>query len=216
MNLIDNALHEYATHFSSQEPIFLQELYRETHLKVLMPHMISGYQQGLFLQLLVKLTGAKSILEIGTFTGYSGICMALGLPPNGELHTVEVNEELEEIIQRYVRKAQVENLFHLHIGNAIEIIPTFAQTFDMVFIDADKKNYATYYDLVFPKVKIGGLIIADNVLWSGKVALPIAQHDKETANIHAFNQKILNDSRVQNMLLPLRDGLMIALKIKSC
>ncbi|MCS7005499.1 MAG: class I SAM-dependent methyltransferase [Cytophagales bacterium] len=215
MNLIQPEIDAYATAFSMPEPEVLKELHRQTYLKTLMPQMISSWQQGLFLQFLVKITRAKQVLEIGTFTGYSGICMAMGLPADGLLHSIEINEELEEMVLKYVQKANVAHCFRLYIGHALDIIPTFTQSFDMVFIDADKKNYSSYYDLIFPKVKVGGLIIADNVLWSGKVLKHPSQHDKDTASLHQFNQKILSDNRVENLLLPLRDGLMIMRKIQE-
>jgi predicted O-methyltransferase YrrM len=153
------------------------------------------------------------ILEIGTYTGYSAICMAQGLTNDGILHTIDVNDELEPLIKEYVEKSNLSKKIKLHIGKALEIIPQLDDTFDLVFIDADKENYANYYDLVFDKVRPGGLIIADNVLWSGKVTMPESEMDEETLGLHRYNQKVLNDARVDNTLLPVRDGLMMAIKL---
>lgn len=188
----------------------LYELERETHLKTLAPQMISGHLQGQFLILISQLLQPKSILEIGTFTGYAAICMAQGLAEGGVLHTIEPNRELEHIIRKYMAKAGLEDKIQLHIGRGEEIIPTLDAYFDLVFIDAGKQQNAFFYDLIFNKVNKGGLIIIDNVLWSGKVITEAK--DPDTNVIRAFNEKIHHDTRVENIMLPIRDGLLIARK----
>jgi predicted O-methyltransferase YrrM len=211
MNLIDPAIETYAQRFTSEESTVLQQLSRRTHLEVLMPQMLSGNLQGSFLSLLSKLMQPENILEIGTFTGYSAICLAQGLSPKGHLHTLECNEELEGIILDNFRAAGLSEKITLHIGDAAVGIASLPQIWDMVFIDADKVNYALYFDLVIDKVRSGGLIVADNVLWSGKVIDHTCQ-DKDTVALRAFVDKVHQDTRVENLLLPLRDGLMLALK----
>ncbi|HRN95126.1 MAG: O-methyltransferase [Chitinophagales bacterium] len=211
MELISDKINEYIENNSSPEDAVLAKLNRETYLKVQMPQMLSGNIQGKFLEMISQMLQPKRILEIGTFTGYSGICLAKGLPKDGVLHTIDVNEELGELVSKYVAEASLESKIVLHHGNATQIIPTLNETFDLVFIDADKQNYCNYFDLVVDKVRSGGFIVADNVLWSGKVAEE--KHDKDTAALHAYNQKVLNDSRVENFILPLRDGLNIARKL---
>ncbi len=173
--------------------------------------MLSGRLQGQLLSLLSKIIAPRTILEIGTFTGYSAICLAQGLRPNGQLHTIELDDELEGIIQKYLRQANLQQQVKVLFGDARTIIPTLPDTFDLVFIDADKAGYAEYYDLVINKIPSGGVILADNVLWKGKVVAD-APHDKKTAVIDAFNKKILADERVENILLPLRDGIMMIRK----
>jgi caffeoyl-CoA O-methyltransferase len=212
MNLIQKDIEDYALKNSDPELDVLYRLNRETHIKMTMPQMLSGHMQGLLLQMFSKMIQPKNILEIGTFTGYSAICLAQGLQEGGMLHTIDVNEEFKEIILRHVELANLKSKIRLHIGPAVNILPTLNEPFDLVFIDADKENYSTYYDMVFPKVKQGGYIIADNVLWSGKILNPPMKMDVETKSISEYNFKINNDSRVENMLLPLRDGLMIARK----
>lgn len=210
MHLVSQALETYVEQFSSPEDEVLRELSRETHLKIQMPQMVSGHIQGQVLQFISQLLQPKRILEIGTFTGYSAICLAKGLTPDGLLHTIDINEELQPMCARYFEKAGVANKIKHHAGNAKEIIPTLNETFDLVFIDADKINYSAYYDLVFDKVRLGGYIIADNVLWSGKVL--DEKKDKDTLAIHQYNEKIANDPRVKNFILTLRDGLNIVYK----
>jgi len=211
MNLVDQNIENYAALFSSPEEEVLAKLNRETHLKVLLPQMLSGHIQGNFLKMMSQMLQPKRVLEIGTFTGYSAICFARGMAKDGLLHTIDINEELEPMVRKYFIEAGVENQIKYHIGNALEIIPRLNETFDLVFIDADKINYSNYYDMVFDKVRQGGFIIADNVLWSGKVTQE--KHDKDTAALHAYNQKINNDNRVENYLVPIRDGLMVAHKL---
>ena len=212
MNFLSQEIEDYALKHSDAELDVLKRLNRETHLKMTMPQMLSGHMQGLMLQLFSKMIRPKRILEIGTFTGYSAICLAQGLEEGGKLHTIDVNEEFKEIITRYIKEAGLEGKIQLHIGTAVNILPTLNEGFDLVFIDADKENYCTYYDLVFPKVKQGGFIIADNVLWSGKILNSPMKMDIETKSLFEYSQKIQSDSRVEKVLLPLRDGLMIARK----
>jgi predicted O-methyltransferase YrrM len=212
MNFLPQEIEDYALKNSDAESDILKKLNRETHLKMTMPQMLSGHLQGLMLQVFSKMIRPKNILEIGTFTGYSAICLASGLQEGGKLHTIDVNEEFQEMILQYIKEADLENKIRLHIGDAVNILPTLKEEFDLVFIDADKENYSIYYDLVFPKVKQGGFIIADNVLWSGKILNSPMKMDFETKSIYEYNLKIKNDSRVENVLLPLRDGLMIARK----
>ena len=209
LNALDNYLDEHA----SRPHDILYELYRETHLRTVNPRMLSGHIQGRFLNLMVTLSKAERILEIGTFTGYSAICMAMALPINGELHTIEINDELESISRKYFKKADLENKIHLHIGDACQIISTLNGLFDMVFMDGDKMEYEHYYELCLNKLKSGGLILADNVLWSGKVLETDKEFDKHTFAVDAFNKKITADPRVENFILPVRDGIMCITKI---
>ncbi len=208
--MVSAALESYVEQYSSKEDEVLSELTRETHLKVQMPQMVSGHIQGLALEFITQLIQPARILEIGTFTGYSAICMAKGLTADGVLHTIDVNEELQPMCAKYFTKAGLADKIVHHIGDARQIIPTLNENFDLVFIDADKANYSAYYDLVFDKVRVGGYIIADNVLWSGKVAEE--KKDKDTLAIHSYNQKVANDNRVKSFILTLRDGLNIVRK----
>ena len=198
-------------HIDSEDEI-LKELDRETNLNVLGARMISGHLQGQVLSLLSKLIRPKSILEIGTFTGYSAICLAKGLEVGGKLITIEIDDELENIAKRYFEKAGIQTLIVQKIGPALEIIPTLKETFDLVFIDAHKPEYPAYYEAVFDKVNKGGIIIADNTLWSGKVLESPADDDIATHGIIQFNEMIKNDSRVEKVILPLRDGMTIIRK----
>ncbi len=200
-------LHDYCEQHTTPLAAVLQELERETHLTTTQPHMISGLLQGQFLQFISKMLAPKAILELGTFTGYSALCLASGVQDGGQLHTIDIDEEKERIVQKYIQKANFQDKITLHIGKATEIIPTLTETFDLVFIDADKENYGLYYDLVLPKMRLGGILIADNVLWKGKVLNP--PFDKKTTILDAFNKKIQADSRVENVLLPIRDGMMM-------
>ena len=212
MEFIDEKIEAYALAHSDSETEVLKKLNRETHLKVLMPRMLSGHLQGNLLSMFSKMIQPKQILEIGTFTGYSGICLAQGLQKNGKLHTIDINEELEKMVRDFIDEAGLSSKINYYIGNALDIIPTINEQFDIVFIDADKKNYANYYDLVFDKVVAGGYIIADNVLWSGKVLDAPEKMDADTKAMDAFNKKVHHDTRVEHLLLPVRDGLMIARK----
>ncbi|MEN0054309.1 MAG: O-methyltransferase [Mucilaginibacter sp.] len=211
MDILPNALLAYLDDHCDPEPEGLQKLNRETHLKVLRPHMLSGHYQGRLLSFLSKMVQPKLILEIGTFTGYSAICLAEGLVEGGILHTIEVNREMEEIINSHFKSTNVENKIKLHFGQAEAVIADLQETnFDLVFIDADKKNNYTYFQLVFDKVRSGGLIIIDNVLWKGKVYG--TEKDTDTENIRKLNDQITVDSRVEKLILPVRDGLLVIRK----
>ena len=211
--LINNPSAEaYCLSVSDSESSVLQEINRDTHANILQPRMLSGHFQGRTLAMLSNLMKPDFILEIGTFTGYSAICMAEGLSETGKLLTIDINEEMESIARRNIQKAGFENKIELKIGDAAEIIPELTQPIDLVFIDADKKNYPMYYDLVFDKVSTGGLIICDNVLWDGKVFDPTAK-DKKTKILREFNLKLKEDNRIEKVLLPVRDGLFLARKI---
>jgi len=201
---------DYCIAHTTLEPSLLYGLERETYLKTLAPQMSSGHLQGQFLRFISKIKKPETILEIGTFTGYSAICLASGLKEGGMLHTIEVNEELETMIRKYIEIASLKNKINLHIGDAKEIIPKLNLTYDIVFIDAGKIDYAFYYDLIIDMMNPEGLIIADNVLWSGKVMKK--KQNKDTSLLDAFNQKIHADERVENLLLPIRDGLLLARK----
>jgi len=205
-------LQKYIVAHTGEEDAVLQELSRETHLHVLRPRMLSGHLQGKMLTLFSQMVSPKRILEIGTFTGYSAICLAKGLQADGRLHTIEINDELEAIAKKYFAKAGLANKIVQHIGDARTIIPKLDETFDLVFIDADKREYSSYFDLVFDKVKSGGIIIADNILWNGKVVETVDPTDEQTIGILNFNQKIKNDPRVNQLILPFRDGLMLIRK----
>jgi predicted O-methyltransferase YrrM len=213
MDFIPPDLAQYAEAHTSPEPEVLRQLNRETHAKVLSPRMLSGHLQGRVLALLSHLLKPLRVLEIGTYTGYSALCLAEGLAEGGKVITLDVNEELERMVRNYVQKAGMADRVDFRIGRAADLIPQLNETFDLVFIDADKANYGLYYDLVFDKVRPGGIIVADNVLWSGKVVQPEAvKKDKELRAILAFNARIQKDDRVENILLPLRDGLMVVRK----
>lgn len=212
MEFIDEQIEAYSLAHSEPETAILKKINRDTHANVMMPRMLSGHLQGNLLAMFSHMIQPQHILEIGTFTGYSAVCLAQGLKENGKLHTIDINEELEDRVRTFFEEAGLTHKISYHIGNAMEIIPTIHETFDLVFIDADKKNYSAYYDLVFDKVRKGGFIIADNVLWSGKILTPSEKMDTDTKLIDAFNKKVHNDERVEHMLLPVRDGLMIARK----
>jgi caffeoyl-CoA O-methyltransferase len=211
MDFINSEIEQYALNHSLPELDILKKINRETYAKVMMPRMLSGHMQGNVLRMLSKMIKPKYILEIGTYTGYSAICLTQGLSENGKLFTIDINEELEKMVRDFFEQAKLSGKIDYLIGNALQIIPQLNQTFDLVFIDADKKNYSAYYDLVFDKVNKGGYIITDNVLWSGKVLHE--KKDEETHLIDQFNKKIANDVRVENILLPIRDGLLITQKL---
>ncbi len=211
MEFLDEALAKYIEQHTDEEPALLKELNRETQLKVLMPRMISGHFQGRVISMLTKMIKPKNILEIGTYTGYSALCFAEGLLDGGKLITIDINQELEDLVRSYFNKSEYKNKIEYILGDAAEIIPTLNDKFDIVFIDADKENYSKYYDLIFDKVNNGGYIIADNVLWSGKVVAE--KIDKDTRAILEFNKKVQVDVRVENVLFPIRDGLLIARKL---
>ena len=209
MDFISPELLHYAEKYTTAETDLLKRLNRETHAKIKMPQMLSGHLQGALLSMISNMIKPKYILEIGTFTGYSAICLAQGLADEGKLHTIEVNDELVPMLERYFNEAGCRDKIELHIGNALQIIPSLKENFDLVFIDADKKNYAAYFDAVIGKVRRGGFILADNVLWSGKVLEDETTMDSDTKAIVAFNKKVHADNRVDNLLLPVRDGLMM-------
>lgn len=215
MEFLSPELQAYCDLHTDEEPAVLQTINRETHLRILKPRMLSGHFQGRFLSFLSKLQKPLNILEIGTYTGYSAICLAEGLQKNGKLITIDCNEELESFVLENIEKAGKKGEIEFVLGDAKHIIPTLKQNFDLVFIDADKVNYGLYYDLVFDKLNPNALIIADNVLWSGKIIdKNIKANDEDTHALLDFNKKVQDDNRVENILLPLRDGLMIARKIK--
>jgi len=212
MDFLPKEIESYVAKNTEKEPKVLNELNHETWEKVLIPRMLSGHIQGRVLSMLSHMINPKNILEIGTYTGYSAICLAEGLQKGGKIHTIDINEELELMVNSYIEKSKLKDTIINHIGNAIDIIPDLPETFDLVFIDADKTNYINYYDLVFDKVKTGGYIIADNVLWSGKVIEPKESLDQDTLSLIAYSKKVNDDNRVQNVLFPVRDGLMIVRK----
>jgi len=211
-DIVNNKIEDYIRKNSSKEPEILKDLNKETYLKVLNPRMLSGHIQGRFLSIITKLIKPKKILEIGTYTGYSAICMAEGLIENGIIHTIDINEELISIQNKYFAKSKCNNSIIQHVGDARNIIKNINEKFDLVFLDADKENYIEYYELVIEKVKKGGLIIADNVLWTGKVVEPEKDDDELTQYLIDFNKMINEDDRVENIILPLRDGLNVILK----
>ena len=211
IDFIDKDLLNYVESNSQNEPQLLKELNSETHLKVLNPRMLSGSYQGRLLSLLSKIISPKSVLEIGTYTGYSALCIAEGLDKNGIIDTIDINEELQEIQNKYFKKSGFEKQIYQHVGNALDIIPKIDKCFDLVFLDADKENYPEYYDLVIDKIVSGGILIADNVLWSGKV-IDKKDSDLTTIKLIEFNNLVQNDKRVETMILPIRDGLSICRK----
>jgi len=209
MNFIPPALDEYALDHSQAEPELLARLSRETYQKVLQPRMLSGHYQGRLLSMISKILNPKTILEIGTYTGYSALCLAEGLQKNGELHTIDINEELTDLQKKYFSQSVYSEQIHQHIGNAVDIIPKLNKTFDLVFIDADKPNYITYFDLIIDKIRPGGLLLTDNVLWSGKVVEEIQEDDESTRILVQYNKKLAEDKRLETVLIPVRDGLSI-------
>ncbi|ATA76556.1 O-methyltransferase [Capnocytophaga canimorsus] len=210
MHFISPTLEQYVEAHSQSEPPLLQELSRRTHLNVLQPRMLSGHFQGRVLSLISKLIRPKTILEIGTYTGYATLCLAEGLSPEGIIHTIDVNEELQDLQREFFDRSGKGSQIVQHLGAAADIIPTLDANFDLVFIDADKQNYALYFDLIINKMRSGGIILSDNVLWSGKVVSPIKSNDKQTLAIDLYNKKINNDPRVETVLLPIRDGLTVS------
>lgn len=206
--LIEN----YILSHIDEEGALLQQLNRDAHVNLLRPRMLSGHLQGRLLKMLCRLVQPKYILEIGTYTGYATLCMAEGAPDDAEIHTIEVNDELEDFIRKYLDQTRQKDKIYLHIGDAMEIIPTIDCVFDLVFIDANKRMYKDYYDLIFDKVRSGGLIIADNTLWDGKVLDEVKPSDKQTLGILEFNEIISEDDRIEKIILPLRDGLTLVYK----
>ena len=210
MHFLSEELENYAAQHTEDEPLLLQELNKRTHLNVLQPRMISGHFQGRFLSLLSKMVQPRTILEIGTYTGYATLCLAEGLHPEGVLHTIDIKEELTDLQREFFDRSGYGSRIVQHLGKAADIIPSLDTTFDLVFIDADKQNYAHYFDLVIEKMNRGGLILSDNVLWSGKVVEEVKHNDKHTQALMAYNQKIKDDPRVETVLLPIRDGITLS------
>ncbi len=213
MEFIDQKLDDYVCSHTSDEPELLYELNRETNLNILYPRMLSGHFQGRFLSMISKMIRPKNVLEIGTYTGYSSLCILEGLVGNGKITTIDCNEELEDIVRDYIEKAKATEKIEYRIGDAMQIIPSLQEEYDLIFIDADKENYVNYYHLVFDKLKAGGFIITDNVLWSGKVIKNLKPDDLDTKIILEFNNLMKNDPRVETILLPIRDGLMLTRKL---
>ncbi len=214
MEFLDPLLEKYVCEHTANESDLLKKINRETHLEVLQPRMLSGHLQGRVLSMFSKMIQPERILEIGTYTGYSALCLAEGLTPNGKLVTIDINEELAPRVRSYFFASEFSEQIDYKIGAAMELIPTLNEKWDIVFIDADKHNYINYYHLVFPMVNIGGYIIADNVLWSGKV-IDSSHNDKDTQLLRDYNLLNHEDDRVEEVLFPIRDGLMISRKIKE-
>lgn len=212
MEFIDAKLDEYVCEHTSSESALMYELNRQTHLKIVNPRMLSGQFQGRLLSMIAHMIRPERILEIGTYTGYSALCFMEGLAEGGKITTIDINEELEDFVRGYIEKAGAEDKIEYILGDAMQLIPEMKEQFDLVFIDADKENYCNYYDLVFDKVKPGGYILADNVLWSGKVVGEYEKADRDTKILMDYNKMVQDDPRVENVLLPIRDGLMLARK----
>ncbi len=212
MNFIDPALDAYCEQHSGPEPWYLKELTAETYEKVQMPQMISGHLQGRFLSMLSHLVQPKTIVEIGTYTGYSALCLAEGLAEGGMVHTIDIDPYLPEMVHRYIEKAGLLDRVTMHHQPALQVIPTLPVPFDLVFIDADKQNYPNYFDAVIDRTRSGGLIIADNVLWDAKVLKPLSEQDDATRALHRYAEKIRADHRVEQVMIPLRDGVLVARK----
>lgn len=213
MDLINSDnIEDYILSHIDEEGTLLKQLNRDAHVNLLRPRMLSGHLQGKMLKMFCRMLQPKYILEIGTYTGYATLCLAEGAIDDAEIHTIEVNDELEDFITKYLHKTKLEERIHLHIGDALEIIPTIDRTFDLVFIDANKRHYIEYYNLIFDKVRRGGLIIADNTLWDGKVLEKAHQTDLQTIGIQNFNDMLAKDERVEKVILPIRDGLTLIWK----
>ncbi|GAA3610011.1 O-methyltransferase [Flavivirga amylovorans] len=214
MHFIPEELDHYIVKHSENEPELLQQLGRETYQKILQPRMLSGHYQGRVLSMISKLVNPINILEIGTYTGYSALCLAEGMHASGALHTIDINEELADFQRKYFDKSNYGNQIFQHIGNALEIIPALDVTFDLVFIDADKENYPNYFNIVIDKLNPGGIILSDNVLWSGKILEDLKPDDTSTKALLEYNTLLKNDDRIETVVLPIRDGLTISRKIK--
>ena len=209
MHFLPEKLDNYVVAHSQKEPELLQQLSRETWQKVLAPRMLSGHFQGRVLSMLSKLINPKNVLEIGTYTGYSALCLVEGIQPKGQLHTIDTNEELYDLQRKYFDKSGFGNQIIQHTGNALNITPTIDKTFDLVFIDADKQNYPNYLEIILPKLKSGSVILSDNVLWTGKVIEKLQKGDKDTEALLKYNKMINEHSQLETVLLPIRDGLTI-------
>ena len=212
MHFIPEELDNYVVNHSEDEPELLRELTRETYQKILQPRMLSGHYQGRLLSMISKLTHPKNILEIGTYTGYSAICLAEGIKSDGELHTIDINEELLDFQRSYFNKSPYGKQIFQHLGNALEIIPSLHKTFDLIFIDADKDNYPAYFKVIIDKLNPGGILLSDNVLWSGKVIEPLKEDDFSTKALLEYNTLLKEDKRIETIILPIRDGLTISRK----
>ncbi|WP_026711970.1 O-methyltransferase [Flavobacterium filum] len=210
MHFLSEDLEDYVAAHSQAEPELLAQLNKETYQKVLLPRMLSGHFQGRVLSMLSKLIRPTSILEIGTYTGYATLCLCEGMQENGIVHTIDIKEELVDFQRKYFDKSPWGSQIVQHLGEAIDIIPTIETKFDLVFIDADKENYLNYYELIVPKMNKGGIILSDNVLWSGKVVEPLKEGDLSTKILLEYNQRLNNDPRVETVLLPIRDGLTVS------
>ncbi|MEG9329238.1 O-methyltransferase [Salinimicrobium catena] len=210
MNFLPQNIDDYVVAHSAKEPELLQQLNRETNQKVLQPRMLSGHYQGRLLSLLSKMVNPKNILEIGTYTGYSALCLAEGMKPDGVLHTIDINEELFDLQKKYFDASEYRDQIKQHLGDATEIIPTLEENFDLVFIDADKPNYPKYFELIMEKLNPGGIIISDNVLWSGKVVESVKEDDESTKALLEYNRLLAEDDRLETVMLPIRDGLTIS------
>ncbi len=212
MDILSPLIEKYIEQHTDKEPELLRQLNRETHSKVLRPRMLSGHYQGRLLSLISQLVAPKNILEIGTYTGYSALCLAEGLRQDGALHTIDINEELYDLQRRYFDQSGMGERIHQHIGDARTIIPELDMKFDLVFIDADKPNYSTYLDLIFDKLTSGGVLLSDNVLWSGKVSQDLQEGDTSTQALIQYNKRLAEDDRFTTVMLPIRDGLTISRK----
>ena len=210
MDFLPKKLDDYVVDHSQDEPELLQELNRETWQKILQPRMLSGHFQGRVLSMLSKLIRPRNILEIGTYTGYSALCLAEGMQTDGSLHTIDVNEELFDFQRKYFDKSEYGSRIFQHLGNALEIIPKINSNFDLVFIDADKNNYPNYLEIILPKLKTGSVILSDNVLWSGKVIEPLNEDDFDTKALVKYNRLLNEHPKLETVLLPIRDGLTIS------
>ncbi|MEK6452240.1 MULTISPECIES: O-methyltransferase [Myroides] len=210
MHFISPQLEKYAADHTENEPVSLANLDKETHRKVLQPRMLSGHFQGRFLSIVTKLINPKHILEIGTFTGYATLCLAEGLQEGGTIDTIDIKEELIDFQRKHFDASPYGAQIHQHLGSALDIIPTLDKKFDLVFIDADKPNYSNYFHLIIDKMNKGGVILSDNVLWSGKVLEEIQENDKSTVEIDKYNKLLKDDPRIETILLPIRDGLTIS------
>lgn len=210
MHFIPEKLDDYVVAHSQQEPELLQKLSRETYQKILQPRMLSGHYQGRLLSMLSKIINPRTILEIGTYTGYSALCLAEGMKPDGILHTIDVNEELVDFQKKYFDASEYASQIVQHLGDARDIIPDIEATYDLVFIDADKPNYPAYFDLIVDRLNPGGIILSDNVLWSGKVVEPLKKGDLSTEALLVYNRLLAEDERLETVVLPIRDGLTIS------